>query len=68
MTAPDREGVLLSRHERGPCQGLGHIPGGTVRFGEALGEALTEAVQRVPREGLGLEVAGSLIGAPGLAS
>jgi ADP-ribose pyrophosphatase YjhB (NUDIX family) len=59
MTAPDREGVLLSRRERGPCQGLWHIPGGTVRFGEAL----TEAVQRVPREELGLEVAvGSLIG------
>ncbi len=59
ITAPDREGVLLSRRERGPCQGLWHIPGGTVRFGEAL----TEAVRRVPRDELGLEVAvGSLIG------
>ena len=59
ITAPGREGVLLSRRERGPCRGLWHIPGGTVRFGETL----TEAVRRVPRDELGLEVAvGSLIG------
>jgi hypothetical protein len=29
-------GVLLTRREAGPCQGLWHIPGGTVRFGEVL--------------------------------
>ncbi len=44
-------GVLLTRRETGPCQGLWHIPGGTVRFGEAL----TAAVSRVARHELGLE-------------
>ena len=44
-------GVLLTRREAGPCQGLWHIPGGTVRFGEVL----TAAVARVARHELGLE-------------
>ena len=44
-------GVLLTKREAGPCQGLWHIPGGTVRFGEAL----TAAVARVARHELGLE-------------
>ncbi len=44
-------GVLLTRSEAGPCQGLWHIPGGTVRFGEVL----TAAVARVARHELGLE-------------
>ncbi|HTW08075.1 MAG TPA: NUDIX domain-containing protein [Acidimicrobiales bacterium] len=53
------EGVLLSRRLSGPCRGLWHIPGGTVRFGEPL----TEAAVRVPRGELGLEVEiGSMIG------
>jgi len=26
--------ILLSRRQTGPCAGLWHIPGGTVRFGE----------------------------------
>jgi ADP-ribose pyrophosphatase YjhB (NUDIX family) len=52
-------GVLLTRRETGPCQGLWHIPGGTVRFGEPL----TDAVQRVALQELGLEVsAGPLLG------
>jgi ADP-ribose pyrophosphatase YjhB (NUDIX family) len=46
------DGVLLTRREAGPCQGLWHIPGGTVRFGEPL----TDAVRRVARQELGLEV------------
>ena len=59
LTTAKAEGVLLSRRERGPCEGLWHIPGGTVRFGEPL----TEAVGRVARQELGLEaVARSLIG------
>jgi ADP-ribose pyrophosphatase YjhB (NUDIX family) len=45
-------GVLLTRREAGPCQGLWHIPGGTVRFGEPL----TAAVARVAQQELGLEV------------
>ncbi|HMK97798.1 MAG TPA: NUDIX domain-containing protein [Acidimicrobiales bacterium] len=46
------EGVLLSRRQAGPCRGLWHIPGGTVRFGEPL----TEAARRVLLGELGLEV------------
>ena len=45
-------GVLLTRREAGPCRGLWHIPGGTVRFGEPL----TAAVARVAQHELGLEV------------
>jgi ADP-ribose pyrophosphatase YjhB (NUDIX family) len=46
------DGVLLSRPEAGPWRGLWHIPGGTVRFGERL----TDAVLRVARDELGVEV------------
>ena len=46
------DGVLLTRRQTGPCQGLWHIPGGTVRFGEPL----TDAVHRVAEQELGLEV------------
>ena len=45
-------GVLLTQRDTGPCQGLWHIPGGTVRFGEPL----TDAVRRVARQELDLEV------------
>jgi len=59
ITAAEMQGVLLSRRKDGPCQGLWHLPGGTVRFAESL----TEAVGRVARQELGLEViVGSLIG------
>jgi ADP-ribose pyrophosphatase YjhB (NUDIX family) len=52
-------GVLLTVREAGPCQGLWHIPGGTVRFGEPL----AGAVQRVARQELNLEVTvGRLLG------
>lgn len=50
VVSPD--GVLLARRQTGPCAGLWHIPGGTVRFGEPL----TNAVQRVADEELGVEV------------
>ena len=39
-------GVLLARRGSGPCAGLWHLPGGTVRFGEPL----IEAVALVPYE------------------
>jgi ADP-ribose pyrophosphatase YjhB (NUDIX family) len=59
ITAANMEGVLLSRRLTGPCQGLWHLPGGTVRFGEPL----TDAARRIPRTELGLEVTvGPLIG------
>ena len=50
VVSPD--GVLLSKRLIGPCRGLWHIPGGTVRFGEPL----TTAVARVAADELGLEV------------
>jgi ADP-ribose pyrophosphatase YjhB (NUDIX family) len=59
ITAAKTGGILLTRRESGPCRGLWHIPGGTVRFGEPL----TEAVARVARQELGVEVVvGPLIG------
>ena len=52
-------GVLLALRDSGPCQGLWHLPGGTVRFGEPA----TEAVKRVARDELALMVsAGPLLG------
>ena len=46
------DGVLLARRQAGPCQGLWHIPGGTVRFGEPL----SNAVHRVAGQELAVEV------------
>jgi ADP-ribose pyrophosphatase YjhB (NUDIX family) len=46
------DGVLLTRRAIEPCRGLWHIPGGTVRFGERL----ADAVARVARWELGIEV------------
>jgi ADP-ribose pyrophosphatase YjhB (NUDIX family) len=46
------EGVLLTRRAIEPCRGIWHLPGGTVRFGERL----AEAVARVARRELGLVV------------
>jgi ADP-ribose pyrophosphatase YjhB (NUDIX family) len=52
-------GVLLSLRDIEPCIGLWHIPGGTVRFGEPA----VDAVRRVARDELGLEVTvGELLG------
>ena len=59
IVAANEAGVLLSRRQTGPCRGLWHIPGGTVRFAELL----TEAARRVPRSELGLDVdIGPMIG------
>jgi len=58
ITAPER-GVLLTRRDIPPNIGAWHIPGGTVLFGEPL----VQAVKRVARAELGLEVApGELLG------
>ena len=58
IRAPER-GVLLMLRDIPPNVGAWHIPGGTVMFGERL----TDAVQRVARDELGLEVTvGDLLG------
>ncbi len=52
-------GVVLTLRRTGPCQGLWHIPGGTVRYGEPL----TDAVRRVASHETGLVVeVGELLG------
>ncbi len=51
IAVPGR-GVLLALREHGPCQGLWHLPGGTVRFGEPV----RAAVARVADAELGLAV------------
>jgi ADP-ribose pyrophosphatase YjhB (NUDIX family) len=48
----EARGVLLALRESGPCRGLWHLPGGTVRFGEPL----VEAARRVAKDELGLDV------------
>jgi ADP-ribose pyrophosphatase YjhB (NUDIX family) len=58
IVSPDC-GVLLALRDSGPCQGLWHLPGGTVRFGEPV----IEAVKRVALDELGLTVSvGELLG------
>lgn len=52
MVEPD--GVVLTRRAIPPCQGLWHLPGATVRFGEAL----EDTARRVAREETGVEVKG----------
>ncbi len=51
VIASSDRGVLLALRDFGPCKGLWHLPGGTVRFGEPV----TEAVRRVARDELGLD-------------
>jgi ADP-ribose pyrophosphatase YjhB (NUDIX family) len=48
----DERGVLLTRRAIEPCLGLWHLPGGTVRFGEPL----MEAVRRVAADELDVSV------------
>jgi 8-oxo-dGTP diphosphatase len=47
------QSVLLARRIGGPCDGLWHLPGGTVRFAERL----TDAVRRVALDEIDAEVA-----------
>jgi 8-oxo-dGTP pyrophosphatase MutT (NUDIX family) len=42
--------VLLTKRSIEPCSGLWHLPGGTVRFGEPL----EEAVRRISQRELGI--------------
>ena len=59
VIACTERGVLLALRDFGPCQGLWHLPGGTVRFGEPA----TDAVKRVALDELGLTVSvGELLG------
>ena len=52
-------GILLTKRTEGPCSGLWHIPGGTVRFGEPL----VVAVTRVASMELDLDIeVGPLLG------
>ena len=46
------KGVVLTKRSMEPCKGQWHIPGGTVRFGESL----TDAVQRIATDELGITV------------
>jgi hypothetical protein len=43
------KGVLFTKRQIEPCKGMWHMPGGTVRFGEPL----TDAVHRVGGQELG---------------
>ena len=52
VVACSERGVLLVRRTSGPCEGLWNLPGGTVRFAEPL----TEAVHRVARDEIGVDV------------
>jgi ADP-ribose pyrophosphatase YjhB (NUDIX family) len=59
VIASPQRGVLLSLRDIEPCKDMWHLPGGTVRFGEPL----VDAVARVARDELGLTVAvGELLG------
>ena len=59
VIASSSQGVLLALRDFGPCTGLWHLPGGTVRFGEPV----VEAVKRVALAELGVAVdVGELIG------
>jgi len=44
--------VFLTKRAIEPCKGLWHLPGGTVRFGELM----SEAVERIAARELGVEV------------
>ncbi len=58
ITSGDR-GVLLALRDVDPCRGMWNLPGGTVRFGEPL----VDAVSRVAADELGISVrVGPLVG------
>ena len=58
ISSPE-QGVLLSLRDIEPCRGMWHLPGGTVRFGEPV----ADAVKRVAQQELGLTVSvGPLLG------
>jgi 8-oxo-dGTP diphosphatase len=58
ITSQER-GVLLALRDVDPCRGMWNLPGGTVRFGEQL----VDAVRRVAADELGVCVrVGALVG------
>jgi len=59
LITAERRGVLLALRDVDPCRGTWNLPGGTVRFGERL----VEAVRRVAAGELGIRVRpGPLVG------
>ncbi len=52
LIASPQRGVLLALRDVEPCKGTWNLPGGTVRFGEPL----VDAVKRVAAAELGVEV------------
>lgn len=58
IASPER-GVLLGLRDVDPCRGMWNLPGGTVRFGEPL----VDAVKRVAAGELGVDVqVGAMLG------
>ncbi len=51
----DHDKFYLTKRDIEPCKGMWHVPGGTVRFGETL----VEAVQRIAKRELGVRVTGT---------
>ena len=59
LMSSDERGVLLALRDVDPCRGMWNLPGGTVRFGERL----VDAVRRVAADELGISVrVGPLVG------
>ena len=59
LITSETQGVLLALRDVDPCRGTWNLPGGTVRFGERL----VEAVRRVAADELGVSVrVGPLVG------
>ena len=59
LIAAEEAGVLLALRDVEPCLGTWNLPGGTVRYGERL----IDAVRRVARDELGVSVrVGPLVG------
>jgi len=52
LISSEERGVLLALRDVDPCRGMWNLPGGTVRFGERL----IEAVRRVAADELGIRV------------
>jgi ADP-ribose pyrophosphatase YjhB (NUDIX family) len=51
----EKNEILLSKRAIAPCEGQWHLPGGTVRFGEPL----IEAVYRIAKRELNIDVLGA---------
>ena len=59
LITSEERGVLLALRDVDPCRGMWNLPGGTVRFGERL----VDAVTRVAADELGVSVrVGPLLG------